>query len=39
MQEFLITLQNYARKQKETENSIKFHNEDIILLEKLAQGG
>jgi hypothetical protein len=39
MREFLFTLQNYTRKYKETEKSIKFYNEDTILLEKLAKGG
>ncbi len=39
MREFLTILQNYARRQKDLEKSIKFYNEDIILLEKLAQGG
>ncbi len=39
MRDFLTTLQNYARKQKDLEKSIKFYNQDIILLEKLAQGG
>ncbi len=39
MREFLSTQQNYAGKQKEAEKSIKLYNEDIILLEKLAQGG
>ncbi len=39
MREFMITLQNYAIKQKDLEKSIKFYNEDIILLEKLDPSG
>ncbi len=39
MHEFLATPQNYTRKQKDLQKSIKFYNDDIILLEKLAQGG
>ncbi len=39
MREFLTTPKNQAIKQKEIVKSVKFYNEDIILLEKLAQGG
>ncbi len=38
MREFLSTLQIYTKKQKDLEKSIKFYNEDIILLEKLDGG-
>jgi hypothetical protein len=36
MHEFLTTPQNYTRKYKDLEKPIKFYNDDIILLEKLA---